>query len=172
MLRRTGQVFLLYSFLGWLLEGLFNLVKEGTFQKPNFLHGPVKPMYGFAGVLLNGSYRYDSKHFGGYSCLLPLLVEYISSWWLETRYRLKFWDYSREPLQMDGRICLKFALCWMLLAQLVVHLVQPVLNLLLRITGRFSVWSGLFQLFFTDCLVTMHQRRRQCRTGHRVKRLA
>ena len=44
MLRRTGQCFLIYSFLGWILEGLFNRIKTGSFSKPNFLHGPVKPM--------------------------------------------------------------------------------------------------------------------------------
>ena len=59
MIRRTGQCFLIYSFLGWVLEGIFHLAKEGTFHKPNFLHGPVKPMYGFAGVLL--AVLYDRK---------------------------------------------------------------------------------------------------------------
>ena len=116
-------------------------------------------MYGFAGVLLAGSFRYDRKHFAYHCCMLPLLVEYISAWWLESRYALKYWDYSRERLQIDGRICLKFALCWIVLAQIVVYIIQPVLNRLLRITGRFSLWKGLFHVFFADCVITMQQRR-------------
>ena len=162
MLRQTGQCFLLYSFLGWLLEGLFNLTKEGSFQKPNFLHGPVKPMYGVAGVLLTAGFKYDRRHFAWYSWVLPLLVEYISAWWLEHRYALKYWDYSREPMQIDGRICLKFALCWVILAQLVVHVVHPFIKRMLRVIGRMPVWKSLFRLFFADCIVTMHQRRKRC----------
>ncbi len=161
-MRRTGQCFLIYSFLGWVLEGLYHLRVEGSFRKPNFLYGPVKPMYGFAGVLLNGSYRYDRRHFACHCCVLPLLVEYISAWWLERRYALKYWDYSQEPLQIGGRVCLRFALYWAVLAQLVVHGVQPVLNLLCRITGRMSVWTMLSRLFIVDCAATMYRRKKQC----------
>lgn len=57
MLRRAGQNFLVYSFLGWLLEGWYNRLVTGHFQKPNFLHGPFKPMYGIGGLLLTGSYK-------------------------------------------------------------------------------------------------------------------
>lgn len=172
MLRQTGQCFLIYSFLGWILEGLFNRVKVGTFRKPNFLHGPVKPMYGFGGVLLVGSYKYDRRHFA-YNCwLLPLLVEYISALWLERRYALKYWDYSKEFMQMDGRICLKFALCWVILAQVVVRCIQPLLDAMLRATGKLSGWKTLFQLFFLDCAVTMHQRKKQCAIRHSIKILS
>ncbi len=168
--RRTSQCFLIYSFLGWVLEGLYHLRIEGTFRKPNFLYGPVKPMYGFAGVLLNGSYKYDKRHFRYYCCMLPLLVEYISAWWLEKRYALKYWDYSNEYWQVDGRICLKFALYWVALAQLVVHGVQPLLNLFCRITGRLSVWTMLLRLFFADCAATMYQRGRYCKKHKRRNR--
>ena len=171
MIRRTGQCFLIYSFLGWVLEGVFHFAKEGTFHKPNFLHGPVKPMYGFAGVLLAGSFRYDHRHFFYHACLLPLVVEYISAWWLERRYALRYWDYSREPLQMDGRICLKFALCWVVLAQVVVYMVQPLLNVFLRIAGRLSVWKTLFRVFLADCVITMHQRRNQCKVQNTIKQI-
>ncbi len=160
-IRQTGQCFLIYSFLGWVLEGLYHLRMKGTFRKPNFLYGPLKPMYGFAGVLLNSSHKYDRRHFAYHCCVLPLLVEYISAWWLERRYALKYWDYSGEPLQFGGKICLKFAFYWMILAQLVVRVVQPMLNLLCRITGRLSAWKLLTRVFFADCAATMYRRRIQ-----------
>ena len=159
MLCRTGQYFLLYSFLGWLLEGCFNCITTGTFQKPNFLHGPYKPMYGFGGILLAASYQYDRRHFAWHCCLLPLAVEFGSGWWLKRHYGLTYWNYSREFLQLGGLICLKFALCWIALAQLVVHCVQPLLTRLVRLTGRLSVWPALFRLFALDCAVTMGKRR-------------
>lgn len=40
--------FTVYSFLGWVLEGSYNLYSTGTFRKEGFLKGPFKPMYGCA----------------------------------------------------------------------------------------------------------------------------
>jgi len=163
MWRRIWQLFLVYSFLGWLLEGGFQWWQTGKFQKPNFLHGPIKPMYGFGGLLLLASYRYDRKHFGGNCCLIPLLVELGSGMWLEREFHLKYWDYSKEIVQLGGYICLKFALCWMLLAQILVRFVQPVVNLLLKLTGWIPIWQALYQFFMLDCLFTIPARRRTCR---------
>lgn len=162
MLRRAGQSFLIYSFLGWVLEGCFHWVVHGRFQKPNFLHGPFKPMYGFGGVLLAGSYKYDRKHFCYTCCLLPLLVEYCSGLWLERRFHLKYWDYSKEVMQLNGHICLKFALCWIVLAQLLVRWIQPFLERFLHYTGKLAGWKLLYRFFLLDCLSTLYQRRRAC----------
>lgn len=162
MLRRAGQTFLIYSFLGWFLEGCYNWVVAGYFRKPNFLHTPLKPMYGFAGVLLAGSYKHDRKHFRYQCCLLPLVVEFFSGLWLERGFNLKYWDYSKEFLQLGGYICLKFALCWIILAQLLVHIVQPLLEVTLKIVGKFPGWKMICQLFFLDCFVTIHDRRQTC----------
>lgn len=162
MMRRVRQNFLIYSFLGWILEGCYNVVVAGTFRKPNFLHIPLKPMYGIGGVMLAGSYKYDRKHFGYSCCLLPVLVELCSGIWLERVFKLRYWDYSKEFLQFGGHICLKFALCWIVLAQLLAKVVHPFLELFLKKTGKLAVWELLYQLFFADCLFTIHQRRRNC----------
>ena len=162
MMRRVRQNFLIYSFLGWILEGCYNLVVAGTFRKPNFLHIPLKPMYGIGGVMLAGSYKYDRKHFGYSCCLLPVLVELCSGIWLERVFKLRYWDYSKEFLQFGGHICLKFAWCWIVLAQLLAKVVHPFLELFLKKTGKLAVWELLYQLFFADCLFTIHQRRRNC----------
>lgn len=171
MMRWIGQCFLIYSFLGWLLEGGYNWAIKGYFRKPNFLYGPFKPMYGFGCLLLVGSYKYDKKHFGYHCCFLPLFVEYISALWLEQYYKLRYWDYSREIMQLNGRICLKFALYWVVLAQMVVYLVQPLVNLFLHFTGKLVGWTAIFHLFFVDCILTLHQRKQQCRKRRYVKQL-
>ncbi len=148
MMRRVRQNFLIYSFLGWILEGCYNLVVAGTFRKPNFLHIPLKPMYGIGGVMLAGSYKYDRKHFGYNCCLLPVLVELCSGIWLERVFKLRYWDYSKEFLQFGGHICLKFALCWMVLAQLLAKVVHPFLELFLKkdwqVGGVGAVVSAVF----------------------------
>ena len=52
LIRSIFFYFIMYSFLGWMIEGFFNLSTKGHFIKPNFLLLPVKPMYGIAATLL------------------------------------------------------------------------------------------------------------------------
>ncbi len=155
---KRKQEFLIYSFLGWVLENCFNKATAGTFVKPNFLYGPVKPMYGFGGVLLGESYRRDPKHFLYASILIPLFIEWCSGKWLDTRYHLRYWDYSKEKLQLGGYICMKFAICWVILAQIVVRVIQPVVDRYLNLTGKFAMWSAMFRTFLLDCAMTLYRR--------------
>lgn len=155
---KRKQEFLIYSFLGWVLENCYNKYMTGTFIKPNFLYGPVKPMYGFGGVLLTESFRRNPKYFCYASAVIPLLVEWCSGKWLDTRYHLKYWDYSKERIQLGGYICLKFAFCWVILAQIVVRIIQPLLDFWLSLTGKFSIWQTIFRTFLLDCAVTFYRR--------------
>ena len=42
--------FLVYSFLGWVLEVVFHAAKLGKIVNRGFLNGPVCPVYGFGMV--------------------------------------------------------------------------------------------------------------------------
>ena len=161
ILSKIKQEFLIYSFLGWVLENCYNKLINGTFIKPNFLHGPVKPMYGFGGMLLAESYRLYPKGFGYASVVIPLLVEWCSGKWLDCRYHLKYWDYSKEHIQLGGYICLKFAICWVLLAQIVIRMIQPAVDKWLAFTGRLPMWKTMFRSFLLDCTVTIYQREKR-----------
>lgn len=164
------QEFLIYSFLGWGLENCYNKLVSGTFIKPNFLYGPLKPMYGIGGVLLVNSYRYFPRLFWFASVSIPLLVEWCSGKWLDCRYQLKYWDYSKEPIQLGGYICLRFALCWAVLAQIVVRMIQPVVESWLRFTGTLALWRVLFYGFLVDCGLTIYHKEQQCRKRYQTNK--
>ena len=161
ILSKIKQEFLIYGFLGWVLENCYHKAIEGTFRKPNFLHGPIKPMYGFGGVLLAKSYRHSPNYFLYASLLIPLFVEWCSGKWLDSRYQLKYWDYSKEKLQLGGYICFKFAICWVLLAQVVVHGIQPLIDRWLQRMGKLSVWSAMFHGFLLDCVLTIYRKEKE-----------
>ena len=40
------------------------------------------------------------------------VLEYSTSWVLEKLFHARWWDYSNIPLNLNGRICLPFALCF------------------------------------------------------------
>lgn len=112
--------FLIYSFLGWVGEVIYQAVSKGLVVNRGFLNGPVCPIYGVGslGVLcLLGQYA----SWGG-SKNLPLLfllgtllatgVELTGGWALDALFHTRWWDYSDKPFQFHGYICLEFSLIW------------------------------------------------------------
>ncbi|WP_198015862.1 putative ABC transporter permease [Paenibacillus sp. HW567] len=126
--------FMLYSFLGWVLEGSYSLYSAGTFRKKGFLRGPFKPMYGFAPLLL-----LSAKDLGfpfplivALALIIPSAVEYASGWLLKAAFHKQWWDYSEMPYQMQGHICLKFSLYWWGLALACMYGLHPFIEMLYR----------------------------------------
>lgn len=121
---------LFYSFGGWLLEGLYHLLMTGSFWKANFLLGPFKPMYGIAAVLLLGAKPLEKREFFLLAVIIPLVVEYASGFWLKNAFGLQYWDYSGYRYNIDGLVCLQFAVIWIVLAYFWVYGIQPKLAVL------------------------------------------
>ncbi len=120
--------FLVYSFMGWIIEGLFNLITSGSFLKSNFLILPIKPMYGFAGALLILLYTHVPwKLFLLFTFLVPTLIEYLSAVYLEHVFNLHYWDYSHKPYHINGYVCLQFSCYWIILSIILVRWIHPII---------------------------------------------
>ncbi|MNI61352.1 hypothetical protein D3C73_1166200 [compost metagenome] len=156
--------FMIYAFLGWVLEGAYNLYSQGTFRKEGFLKGPFKPMYGFAPVLLLAAQRLHLPVplFLGLTLIIPSVVEYASGWMLKTAFHRQWWDYSDMPRQLHGHICLKFSLYWWVLATACIYLLHPLLKACYLLVE--PLWLTALPLavllFLADLLWTCYSRRR------------
>ncbi|WP_231574873.1 putative ABC transporter permease [Paenibacillus sp. FSL R7-0273] len=156
--------FAAYSFLGWMLEGSYNLYSQGSFRKEGFLKGPVKPMYGFAPLLLLAAQRLELPLplFLTLVLIIPSLVEYISGWLLMSFFHRQWWDYSDMPRQLHGHICLKFSLYWWVLAAGCIYMLHPLIRLIYSYIE--ILWIPLLPLvvllFTSDLLWTWRIRRR------------
>lgn len=154
--------FLFYSFLGWIIEGLFNRFTRGTFIKPNFLILPFKPMYGIAATLL-----IYLKQFSPYWVFLigvfvfPTLVEYTTAYLIFHLFGLKYWDYSHCPHQLSGYICLRFSIYWSILSFLLIYGLHPYVVLLYTSINWF--WRYFFPIalliFITDCSLSIQAKK-------------
>ena len=154
-------LFLIYSFLGWCTEVSFVALTRGEVVNRGFLNGPVCPIYGVGmiGVLLTltpVSGHVPLLFLGGMA--LCSLVELIGGWILERVFDTRWWDYSKEPFNLGGYICLRFSIAWGLAVTFVVKLVHPALlglvNWLPHTLG--IVLEGvLYVLFLTDLGVTL-----------------
>lgn len=167
----AGQYFFyftIYSFLGWVLEGLYHLYSRGSFRKEGFLKGPLKPMYGFAPLLLLAAQKLEPSLplFLGLTLLIPSAVEYASGWLLKSAFHKQWWDYSAMPRQLHGHICLKFSVYWWVLATACIYFLQPLVELVYILLE--PIWIAgmplITMLFIADLLWTCWSRRRSLRS--------
>lgn len=107
--------FIFYSFLGWVWESLYCTIREKAWQDRGFLFGPICPIYGASVVAVMILSRFVPQIASGAMpawgifliCMAGSAVaEYATSWVLEKRFHMRWWDYSDMPLNLNGRICL------------------------------------------------------------------
>lgn len=121
--------FWLFSFLGYLLEkGYARATASPRQNRKCFILLPLCPVYGVAvtAVLwMEPALRGHPLAFSAACALLPCAVEYALHWYYERCFHVRFWDYRTQPMQLHGRICLRFALVWTVLMPPAVRLIAP-----------------------------------------------
>lgn len=106
-------LFYCYSFIGWLIEIVVTLLKMHKFVNRGFLIGPMCPIYGFGGVLITlllNNYAKDPLVLFIMAIVLCATLEYITSYIMEKVFKNRWWDYSDQKFNINGRICLECAI--------------------------------------------------------------
>ena len=102
-------LFFSIAFLGWLWEVILYLVTEHAFINRGVYRGPYLPIYGVGGLLLClclGSMKKKPARVFIFSAVICSVLEYLTSFFLEKRFGIRWWDYSGHFLNINGRICL------------------------------------------------------------------
>lgn len=136
-------LFFIISFIGWIWEVTLHLITLGTFINRGTLHGPWLPIYGFGGIIiLLVLYKFRSKTITHLvlSAVLCGFLEYFSSLVLELTYGQKWWDYSGYFINLNGRICAEGLLIFALGGMLIVYILAPYLdNILKRLNKKVAI---------------------------------
>lgn len=122
--------FLIYSFLGWFLETALAAVRRGRLLNRGFLNAPFSPSYGLGAVLFAvflPDLRTDPFFLFLGGMLLATALELLTGMLLEKLFGQKWWDYSEQPWNFNGYICLKYAVAWGLFALFCLYLGNPLL---------------------------------------------
>lgn len=128
-------LFFTFSIVGWLWEVALFLFNEGLFVNRGVFWGPWLPIYGSGGVLiLILLRRFADKPWLLFSLTVVLcgVVEYGTSWYLETFKGAKWWDYTGFFLNINGRVCLEGLLVFGVGGCLFVYLLGPIMDDLYR----------------------------------------
>lgn len=114
-------LFLVYSFLGWIIETVVTSLKKKKFVNRGFFNGPFCFIYGFSAVIMT-VVLWELKGqlvFLFLGCaILATAVEWFTGKLLERMNRHKWWDYSNKKWNFGGYICLQYSVIWGLLGVL------------------------------------------------------
>ena len=139
MLYRFLWIFFIYAFLGWCTEVSYAALVTGKFVNRGFLNGPVCPVYGFGVVIvLAGLSPLEDNLlllFLG-SLVLTSALEWLTGFVLEKLFHQRWWDYSDQPFNLSGYVCLRFSVAWGFACLFVLKLLHPTVLLFIRLIPR------------------------------------
>lgn len=129
-------LFMIYSFLGWIVDIIGNYLSKRNIVNRGFLIGPYCPIYGFGAIFITLFLHLipvQSYLFVFISCIfICASLEYVTSYILEKVFHARWWDYSNEIFNINGRICLGTMIPFGLLGILIFFVTNPFFIFLLE----------------------------------------
>lgn len=142
---------ILYSFAGWVWESSYVSIKEHRLVNRGFVTGPVCTIYGFGAVsaylLLHPfSGNLVLLYIGG--VIVPTILEYLTSVLMEKIFHTRWWDYTKNKYNFQGRICLGASLGWGFFTVILFKILHPAVEGLVDLysveTGKLFVMLSVF----------------------------
>lgn len=147
--------FIIYSFLGWIMESIVRSVCERKLINTGFLKGPFCPIYGIGAIImflfLEG---FENKPILLFGIAIVLLTawEYVVGVLLEKIFHTKYWDYSDHKFNFQGRICLTNSIYWGILGVLFVKYIHPFIQQMIAKVDK-SILNYTITILFVVFLV-------------------
>ena len=129
-------LFIIYSFLGWIIDTGYRSLLEGRFAPGAVTVLPFTPIYGLGALLILAVHAKVKelsliKTFFLYG-LLATLLEYIGGLFSLHVLGQRLWDYSDLPFNIGGHVTLLHAFFWGLLAVLFLKFIHPFTSAIIK----------------------------------------
>ena len=154
-------LFLIYSFIGWLIEVIGKLIEKHKFINRGFLIGPICPIYGHGCLLMILTLsRYKDNPLTLFICAIFIcsLLEYFTSYFMEKIFKARWWDYSTKRFNLNGRICAETMIPFGILGTLVICVINPIFEYLLNLFNFETIKIAaiiLFVIYLTDNIISL-----------------
>ena len=133
--------FFVYCVIGWIYEVIREFQLGNGFVNRGFLYGPWLPVYGFGALLVLFLFQGVARRrlrlgrlpvapvvvFLGVF-VVASLVEYATGAAMEAVFHRRWWDYSKDFLNINGLVCLRTSTVFGLGGLLFVYGIQPLLD--------------------------------------------
>ena len=156
-------IFFAFSFLGWCIEVTLKYFEFHRFINRGFLTGPWLPIYGSGAALITvvvGGLAPLERGYGttfALSFVLCGVLEYMTSFVMEKRFHARWWDYSKKPMNLHGRVWIGNLVLFGLGGVLIIHVFDPILYRLFAktpLTAREILALCLSAVFAADYVVS------------------
>lgn len=107
--------FYFYCFFGWIIESTYVSLKSKRIVNRGFMRGPFLPLYGSGAIMmLLVSAPFQDNLFLVYvaGCVGATVLEYITGVTMEALFKVRYWDYTNQPFNYKGHVCLGTTLAW------------------------------------------------------------
>ena len=159
--KRILAYFIIYSFLGFIVETIFGMLTKGVIEsRRSCFYGPFCCIYGLgAAIMITGLQKFKHSNWTLFiaGAIEGSAVEYVVSLIGELIFQIKWWDYSNMPFNINGRICILFTVFWGVLALGLMRLINPYIERMIdsipkKIFNFLTIFLTVFLLF--DLLFT------------------
>ena len=138
-------VFFLYSVLGYILEVSVTTkdIKKINLSR-GFLIGPYIPIYGTGAIIMSlllTKYQTDLILLFVMGTIICTVLEYFTSYLMEKVYKRRWWDYTNEKYNLNGRVCLKNSILFGLGGVLIIKFINPLIEKLFTLTPNIVLKS-------------------------------
>ena len=150
--RQWLSFFYLYCIFGWCFESTYVSLKQHCFVNRGFLKGPWLPLYGSGAILvLWMTLPFQNSPVEVYVVGLvgATVLEYFTGEAMVRLFKVRYWDYSNQPFNVHGYICLSSSIAWGFLTIFMTHLIHKPIE---RAVLAMPLYWDLFFVFFVTVL--------------------
>ncbi len=153
--------FLIYSILGWLCEVTYCGILDKKITNRGFLKGPYCPIYGCGAMIIVYvliKFRANILLVFLLGMILTSILEYITSFVMEKIFNTRWWDYSNNFMNINGRVCLLNSFLFGIMSVFTLYILHPiVVDLITKIppTVIGIISTGLIVIFTVDIATTI-----------------
>ena len=107
--------FYFYCFFGWCFESTYVSICKRKLVNRGFMKGPFLPLYGSGAIMMlvvSAPFRDNIVLTFLAGVVGATILEYVTGLVMETIFKIRYWDYSGQFLNFQGRICLTSSLAW------------------------------------------------------------
>lgn len=128
-------LFYIYCFMGWVWESCYVSLENQKWVNRGFLKGPFLPIYGSGAiVVIISTLIVENELILVFiiGMIAATILEYITGAMMEKVFHVRYWDYTKEPFNINGHICLTSSLAWGVFSVLLVRFVNPPIENLIK----------------------------------------
>lgn len=122
-------LFLSYAIMGWIVECIFcSIVDKKLVYDRGFLLGPYCPIYGYGALYMYfflQKYQNDPVVLFIMAMVGTTILEYFTSFWMEKIFKARWWDYSNQKFNIEGRVCLLNSFLFGVLGIFFIYVINP-----------------------------------------------